>query len=129
LRIRIRSSDIFTIDPGLSSTARSFIETTLANGDQIAISSITLVEIVYLIERGRIPTESLSSLATELNNSASGLVEISVNLSVVRALTNVDALKVPDMPDRIVAATALFLGVPVISRDRKIQLSGITTIW
>ncbi|MEG3895465.1 MULTISPECIES: hypothetical protein [unclassified Microcoleus] len=29
------------------------------------------------------------------------------------------------MPDRIIAATGLYLNVPVISRDRRIQLSSI----
>ena len=33
------------------------------------------------------------------------------------------------MPDRIIAATALHLGLPLISRDRKIQLSSVNTIW
>jgi hypothetical protein len=33
------------------------------------------------------------------------------------------------MPDRIIAATALMIGAPVISRDRKIRASIITTIW
>jgi len=37
--------------------------------------------------------------------------------------------EVPDMPDRIIAATALHLGLPLISRDRKIQLAGLQTIW
>ena len=116
-------------DARLSSSARLFIERTFSNGDQIAISSITFVEIVYLVERDRIPVESLTSLATELNAPDSGLLEIPVNLALVRALTNVDALKVADMPDRLIVATALFLAVPLLSRDGKIQLSGITTIW
>lgn len=30
---------------------------------------------------------------------------------------------------RIIAATALYLNVPLISRDRKIQLSTVNTIW
>jgi PIN domain nuclease of toxin-antitoxin system len=33
------------------------------------------------------------------------------------------------MPDRIIAATGLIMGLPVISRDRKIQSSIVTTIW
>jgi PIN domain nuclease of toxin-antitoxin system len=33
------------------------------------------------------------------------------------------------LPDRIIAATAVHLGVPVISRDRKIQSSSIATVW
>jgi len=34
-----------------------------------------------------------------------------------------------DFPDRIIVATALHLGLPLISRDRKIQLSDVNTIW
>ena len=33
------------------------------------------------------------------------------------------------MPDRTIAATALHLGLPLISRDRKIQLAGLQMIW
>jgi PIN domain nuclease of toxin-antitoxin system len=33
------------------------------------------------------------------------------------------------MPDRIIAATALHLSVPLITRDRKIHASSIETIW
>jgi PIN domain nuclease of toxin-antitoxin system len=33
------------------------------------------------------------------------------------------------MPDRIVAATAFHLGLPVISRDRAIELSDVDAIW
>ncbi len=36
---------------------------------------------------------------------------------------------VPDMPDRIVAAMAVYIGVPVISRDGKIRASNVQTIW
>jgi predicted nucleic acid-binding protein len=36
---------------------------------------------------------------------------------------------VPDMPDRIVAATALYLGVPVISRDGKIRAANVPSVW
>ncbi len=36
---------------------------------------------------------------------------------------------VVDMPDRIIAAMALHPGLPLINRDRKSQLSGLTTIW
>jgi PIN domain nuclease of toxin-antitoxin system len=33
------------------------------------------------------------------------------------------------MPDRIIAATAMHLGLPLISRDSKIQVSNVHTIW
>ncbi len=46
-------------DNRLSITARTTIEEAAARGDQIAFSSITLAEIVYLIEKGRINTGTL----------------------------------------------------------------------
>jgi predicted nucleic acid-binding protein len=36
---------------------------------------------------------------------------------------------VPDMPDRLIAATATSLGVPLISRDGRIRASAVHTIW
>jgi predicted nucleic acid-binding protein len=36
---------------------------------------------------------------------------------------------IPDLPDRIIAATALFYGVPVLSRDARIRSSSIQAIW
>ena len=41
-------------DARLSVTARNTIEQIAAEGNQVAFSSITLAEIVYLSERGRI---------------------------------------------------------------------------
>lgn len=34
-----------------------------------------------------------------------------------------------DMPDRIIAATALRLNLPLVTRDRKIQAAQIQCIW
>jgi hypothetical protein len=36
---------------------------------------------------------------------------------------------VPDLPDRVIAATALFFEVPVLSGDGDIRSSAILTIW
>ena len=36
---------------------------------------------------------------------------------------------IPDLPDRIIAATALFCGVPLLSRDGRIRSSNINAIW
>ncbi len=50
-------------DPRLSSRARQVIEAAAAAGDHVGLSSITLIEMVYLIEKGRIASESFSRLA------------------------------------------------------------------
>jgi PIN domain nuclease of toxin-antitoxin system len=33
------------------------------------------------------------------------------------------------MPDRIVAATAVYFGVPVVSRGGRIRASNVQTVW
>lgn len=116
-------------DSRLSVQARQFIETTAQKGQQIGLSSITLVEMVYLIEKNRIPSASLTLIATALNESDSLFIETPVDLKIARSVSKIDAIQIPDMPDRIIAATALHWNVPVISRDAKIRASGLTTIW
>jgi PIN domain nuclease of toxin-antitoxin system len=116
-------------DARLSAAARGFIEAAAVKGDQIGLSSITLIEMVYLIEKGRIASESFSRLATVLDEPGSLLVEIVPDLRVARALSRIDPATVPDMPDRIIAATALQMQTPIISKDGKIRLSGLATIW
>jgi len=116
-------------DPMLSATARTFIMNASASGNDLAISSITLVEKVYLIEKGRIPASRFTQIIRMTRQSSQGLVEIPVDAEIARSLSKIDITKVPDMPDRTIAATALYLQVPIVSKDSKIQLSGLTTIW
>ena len=47
-------------DPRLLKISREFIDRAATGGDQIAISSITLVEIVYLMDKQRIRPETLN---------------------------------------------------------------------
>ena len=49
--------------------------------------------------------------------------------TVADALQLVSRLEVPDLQDRIVAATAVALRAPLISRDRKIRASQVHTLW
>lgn len=116
-------------DPRLSAVAKLFMDNAANNGDEIAISTITFVEMVYLIEKGRIPAQRFSELAAELSDPDSMFVEVPVDLRIARALCRVDVGHAPDMPNRIVAATAVQFNVSIVSRDRRISLSSIQTIW
>ncbi|NJK77466.1 MAG: type II toxin-antitoxin system VapC family toxin [Richelia sp. CSU_2_1] len=116
-------------DSRLSVTARTTIEQIAAEGNQVAFSSITLAEIVYLSERGRINSTTLDRLLREVESDEALLVEIPFDRNIALTLKQVDRSQIPDLPDRIIAATGLYLNVPVISRDRRIQLSTINTIW
>src|SRR5437762_3593590 len=110
-------------DPRLSSGARSLINSTALAGDAIAFSAISYVELIYLIEKGRVPADTLSRLLRSLGQGWSVLVERPVNRSVAITLQQIPRNDIPDMPDRIIAATALSLGVPLISRDGRITTS------
>ncbi len=95
----------------------------------VYVPTICLVEIVYLQEKGRIPTDLKAQLDAELQAGTSGLVLADLTVEVAGAVSRVPRADVPDMPDRIVAATALHLGLPLISRNRKIQLTSVKTLW
>lgn len=115
--------------PRLSARASSIFSEAEERGDQIAVSSISFVEIIYLVEKGRIPTATFERLVNALQRPKAVLVEVVVDLQISRAIASVSRASVPDMPDRIIAATALHLNVPLISRDHRIQLSEVETVW
>jgi len=116
-------------DTRISEKAKKLIETNKEQGNQIGISIITLVEIVYLIEKGRIKKDAFTKLNSELKDNQSVLVEIPLTNRIVIELAKIDRKSIPDMPDRIIAATALHLNVPLLSRDGRIKISQVETIW
>jgi PIN domain nuclease of toxin-antitoxin system len=116
-------------DPRLSSTARLEMDTAVANGEQIAVSSISLLEMVYLVDKGRIAAAVFDGVLQALDDPNPLLLEVFCDRSIAQAMRLVDRAQVPDLPDRVIAATAVHLGVPLISRDGKIRMSSVTTIW
>ena len=109
--------------------ARTTIEDAIRDAQDVHVSAISLIETVYLVERRRLPLTALQRLRSALTDSKSGLLIASVDADVAAALQNIPRDVVPDMPDRIIAATALHLGVPLVTRDRRLQSTGIETIW
>ena len=116
-------------DSRLSLTARNTIEQIAKNGNRVGISSITLAEIVYLKEKNRIPENTLKLLLNTIDKQDTVLKEIPLEKNIVITLAKIERTQIPDLPDRIIAATALYFKVPVISRDSKIKLSNIASVW
>jgi PIN domain nuclease of toxin-antitoxin system len=116
-------------DGRLSRVAKEFMDDAAKNGEQIGISAISLTEIVYLVEKAKINPETLERLLQSIETGNAALVEIPVTGKVASRMREVSRDAIPDMPDRIIAATALELSVPIISRDGKIKASGLNTIW
>jgi len=115
--------------PKLSVRARQAIEGAFREGNEIGVSSISLAEMVYLAEKGRIPSTAVQDLIRRLLDADYPLHELPFDASVAQQMTFVNRDEVPDMPDRIVASAGLRYNVAVISRDEKIRASRIRTIW
>src|SRR5262249_13865059 len=113
----------------LSNAARAALNQAEQAGVPIFVSAITLIELRYLVEKGKLPAEVLNRVEATLSQVNSPLELVPIDYSGTRALGQVPRDAVPDMPDRIIAATALHLGLPLVSCDRKIQVSAVSTIW
>ncbi|MGI8884390.1 MAG: type II toxin-antitoxin system VapC family toxin [Pyrinomonadaceae bacterium] len=115
--------------PNISLIATKAMDDATDFGEPIYVSAITLVEMAYLIEKGRLPEQDLSDLLKELQSPSSNFELVPIDLAVTQSLRKIPRGEVPDMPDRIIAATALYLNLPLVTRDGKIRATNLTTIW
>lgn len=88
-----------------------------------------MVEVLYLVEKSKLPSVALERLKSILADSDSGFVIVPLDFDVAQAMTEIPRDIVPDMPDRIIAATARHLGLPLVTCDTKIQAADIETVW
>jgi len=116
-------------DPKLSGAAPKALDGASAAGDPILIPSISLVELTYLVEKGRVPAEARKRLVDALAQPDGPYELAPLDGRVAAAVELIDRSVVPDMPDRIIAATALSSGADLVSRDGKIRASQVQTIW
>lgn len=114
----------------LSQTAINTLDQTIQSGDSVYVASISLVEMAYLVEKNRIPEAAFEQLNQVLTEPTIDFQIVPLDLAIAQIIRQIDRLTVPEMPDRIIAATALRLNLPLITRDHKIQaLQNIQTIW
>jgi PIN domain nuclease of toxin-antitoxin system len=114
----------------LSPTARLIITTEEKNGESIFVSAISLVEVIYLAERGRLPLAALQSLENALGDPMGSMVIAPLDAAVAEAVQKISRITVPDMPDRIIAATAVHLNADLVTRDRRLHAAlGNRSVW
>jgi PIN domain nuclease of toxin-antitoxin system len=116
-------------DPRLSVPAKAAFDTAASSRCKILLSVISLAEVVYLVEKNRLPASAYADLKKALHDPDHVLQEVPVTAEIIDAMLEVPRVDIPDMPDRIVAATAVYFGVPAISRDGRICASNVQTVW
>ena len=93
---------------------------------RIYLSAITLMEVLHLSEAGRIDLP-LDELVATVSRSRNYRV-VPVDADVALAAIGID--DVPELHDRIIVATARYLGVPILTSDRVIAASQhVQSLW
>ena len=89
------------------------------------VSTISLVEILYLSEKRRINI-SLEETLGKINGSENYSV-ISLTAQIVRLAESIDF---PEIFDRLIISTAKYLKIPILTSDKKISSTNfIETVW
>jgi len=116
-------------DRRLSARASDALDLATADGELIHVPSICLVELTYLVEKGRLPAIARIRLIEALDDPETPCLLAPLDRAVAESLERVVRSEVPDLPDRIISATAAALALPLVSRDGRIRASGVQTIW
>lgn len=114
----------------LSKKAAEIFTKTDEGEGRIHIPGIVLVEIVYLMEKSKLPQQAVDTVIDLFDRSPENYGLCQVTVSTIRALQSIPREQIPDMPDRIIAATALELDLPLISKDKMIANAEVVeVVW
>ena len=112
----------------ISKKARTAIQDARRIGQGIAISDIALLEISILERKARIRLNS--SLETFLSEIETRFIVLPITGRICVRAVSLPASYPDDPADRIIGATALVEGVPLITADAGIHRSkAVRTIW
>ncbi len=114
----------------LSAQAKAIFDAVDSGMAEMLVPSIVLVEMIYLAEKGRIDIAAVTEAFNLLNSGSDNYAVALLDTDTAWAINDIARSQVPDMPDRIIAATAKHLGLSLVSRDPAIKgLGNITVIW
>lgn len=112
----------------ISRAAAQRIERSRKSGSALGIAGITLFELAGLVVRQRIEVDV--SLDLFLREIESRFVVLHLSGAIAEKAARLPSSFPNDPSDRIIAATAIVEGLPLVTADERIQDSGVVeTIW
>ncbi|MBI2499685.1 PIN domain-containing protein [Candidatus Woesearchaeota archaeon] len=115
-----------TGDNNLSAKAKSVFEDTEKGNSLIIIPTIVLAELLYLCEKKKVQ-DKFSEIIEKLKK---GMNYITYNLDVDIIIECKNLIKIREMHDKIITATAKILGATIITKDKEIKESNyVRTLW
>jgi PIN domain nuclease of toxin-antitoxin system len=117
-----------TEDRRLSRTQRAIFNAVEAGKAQVLVPSIVLVEAVFMLQRRRLPQAILARLLSLPERPTANFCVTPLDLAVAKSLSEFGPAAVPELADRIIAATARALDLPLITVDPAIIESGLVKI-
>jgi PIN domain nuclease of toxin-antitoxin system len=113
----------------LSTTAKQVFTEADKGLYQIFVPAIVLIELVYLTEKGTVPKPLLQRMFELLEIPNGSYAMAPLDQAVIQVMANqVPWSVVPELADRIITATAVSLGLPLLTRDERIQQAGLAQI-
>lgn len=80
-------------------------------------------------DKGRAPAGFLDDVLKQLPEPNPTLVAEPVTVSVVESARKISFADVPDLHDRLIGATALELGLPLLTADARLRGTSVRTVW
>lgn len=117
------------LDPGrISRKALTSIQETRQHSEGLAISDITLLEVAVSQGKGRIKLNT--SLETFLSEVEARFAVLPITGKICARTLGLPASYPKDPADRVIGATALVEGIPLVTADDEIRRSKVLrTIW
>lgn len=115
-------------DRHLPRAARAGFDSAKQGRAQILVPSIVLVETLFLVQRQRISQAIADELILLSDVSDSAMYVVPLDMSVVRSMQDFGPAAVPEMADRVIAATARSLSLPLLTVDHAIAASGLVEV-
>ncbi len=96
----------------------------------IYLSLMSLLEIDYLVRKRRIDPKIPEILQSATQRHHAALQILDIDAVVYAAFLKTDPHKIPDLPDRVIVATARAHRLPLLTKDRRITAyPSLATLW